>query len=705
MTPPPGARPGPGRAARTLPLAAALAIFPGTGQASGEPDTTELAPVVITATRSPLLLPELAGNASRIEGDVIERIQPTHPSELLPRVPGAWLNRGSGQEHLLAIRSPVLTGSGACGAFLLLENGVPVRPAGLCNVNGLFELNLAQADAVEVVRGPGGVLYGANALHGMVNVLVADPMRRETSRAGVMAGGDDYLRGSLDVGAGSDDSGWRVLGHAEHDDDYRERAGYDQQKINLGWTTPAGEGRFTATVAATNLNQETAGFILGFDAFRNETLSRSNPNPEAFRDTESARVVGRWQSRRDGTGADWRFYARRSRMDFLQHFLPGNPLEENGQDSAGLLYAHTWEPVSGLRVTAGADLDFADIFLVETQDEPVDFGPPSLRETRPTGRHYDFTVDSLLTATYGRVEHDLASGWRLNAGLRYERLQYDYDTRLPPGNAREDGTECGFGGCLFSRPADRKDTFRHLSPKLGMLRRLGADGAWYASLSRGFRPPQVTELYRLQRGQAVADLDEVRLDAIETGLRGLAGKVRYDVAVYAMRKSDVIFRDADGFNVSGVRTTHRGVELSLNAPLTEWLDFALDASYARHRYDSSHELERGGRIRAGDTVDTAPRLLADARLLARGPRGLVGELEAVHVDEYWLDPENEHRYGGHTLLNLRAGIDPTPSTRVSLVVTNLADRDYAERADFAFGDYRYFPGRPRSAYVHLTVSF
>ena len=38
-------------------------------------------------------------------------------------------------------------------------------------------------------------------------------------------------------------------------------------------------------------------------------------------------------------------------------------------------------------------------------------------------------------------------------------------------------------------------------------------------------------------------------------------------------------------------------------------------------------------------------------------------------------------------------------------MTNLTDEDYAERADFAFGNFRYFIGEPRSAYVGITAEF
>jgi formamidase len=67
-----------------------------------------------------------------------------------------------------------------------------------------------------------------------------------------------------------------------------------------------------------------------------------------------------------------------------------------------------------------------------------------------------------------------------------------------------DGTPCGFGGCLYLRPADRRDAFTARSAQLGWMRSL--DGGWSvgARAARAFRFPQATVLYRLQRGQTVA---------------------------------------------------------------------------------------------------------------------------------------------------------------------------------------------------------
>jgi iron complex outermembrane receptor protein len=41
----------------------------------------------------------------------------------------------------------------------------------------------------------------------------------------------------------------------------------------------------------------------------------------------------------------------------------------------------------------------------------------------------------------------------------------------------------------------------------------------------------------------------------------------------------------------------------------------------------------------------------------------------------------------------------TEKTEISLRVMNLLDERYADRADFAFGNYRYFPALPRQFYL------
>jgi outer membrane receptor for Fe3+-dicitrate len=109
-------------------------------------DPTALDAIHVSA-RVPREAAAEAVSAARLDAIEIARIAPQHAQELFVRIPGTWASRGSGQEQLLAIRSPVLAGTGACGAFLVLEQGIPIRPAGFCNVNQLFELPLELAGA------------------------------------------------------------------------------------------------------------------------------------------------------------------------------------------------------------------------------------------------------------------------------------------------------------------------------------------------------------------------------------------------------------------------------------------------------------------------------------------------------------------------------------------------------------------------------
>ena len=87
------------------------------------------------------------------------------------------------------------------------------------------------------------------------------------------------------------------------------------------------------------------------------------------------------------------------------------------------------------------------------------------------------------------------------------------------GRTDEQGLECGFGGCRFSRPDDRSDDFLQWSPQLGLNYQPNKNNSLFLSLSHGFRMPQATELYRLQREQTVADLKPTELTGADAGWR------------------------------------------------------------------------------------------------------------------------------------------------------------------------------------------
>ena len=79
-------------------------------------------------------------------------------------------------------------------------------------------------------------------------------------------------------------------------------------------------------------------------------------------------------------------------------------------------------------------------------------------------------------------------------------------------------------------------------------------------------------------------------------------------------------------------------------------------------------------------------------------------LQWTSTGEYVLDAENRFTYPGHDLLNLRARFAVSPRLSVTARLNNLLDTAYADRADYAFGQYRYFPGRGRELFVELRFS-
>ena len=681
-------------------LTASFAAFLSvTSQATLADNVSE---VVVTATRQAESLLVYPGSISIIDDADIALVGSTHHSEIINRAPGAMIQRNSGEESLTAIRSPVLTGPGSCGAFLFLEDSVPIRPVGFCNVNELFEVNTEQAHGIEVLRGPAGVVYGSGAMHGAVNVLQAAPQDLPSFGAGVDTGPDEFYRGKLAVRHLGTNTDISAVALATHDGGWRDQSGLEEQKLNAQLVHRSADAVTGLTLAATNLNQETAGFIQGQDAYKDEAIARSNPNPEAYRDAYAIRLNGRYQRPlNERIQLDVRPYLRDSRMDFLQHFLIGKPRERNGQDSIGVLTAVRIDAFTSTRILTGLDVEFADGFLQETQAGPATDGAPGANAIRPAGKHYDYDVHSSVAALYVQLDQPFAQRWSFSAGARLEYVGYDYDNHMLAGNTRDDGTTCPLGGCLYNRPADRSDDFTNLTSKLGLSYAFGANHSVYATAASAYRAPDTSELYRLQRQQSIADLQSEQLDSIEVGVRGQFSGLRYSLAGFAMNKDHVIFRDANAFNVSDGQTKHRGVEYGIDWAILESLSFALAGTYAKHTYDFNERIEQGETIVAGNDIDTAPRHVNTARLNWRPFSAVNAELEWLEVGRYYLDAVNAHEYEGHDLLNLRVGWNVTDRWNTTLRVINLTDRAYADRADFAFGNYRYFPGRGRSVFAEV----
>ena len=272
--------------------AIALAFTPAIGNSQSGQQAIEEIEVFANSRRSEGLTSVNAA-VSVLDEEELGLILHTHYQEALSRVPGFSGNRNNGQESLMALRSPVLTGAGACGAFLIAENGIPVRSAGFCNVNEMFDTHSEYAQSIEVIRGPASSFWGSNALHGLVNVRLPQP--GEIGEISLEQGPRGSYRAKTAIGSDSGNFKQSLYFTGISEEGYRDDSGVDQQKASwlYEYTLANGiqmEGGFTYN----NLNQETAGYVAGTKAYEDSNRRDTNPNPEAYRDSQSTRAWTRF---------------------------------------------------------------------------------------------------------------------------------------------------------------------------------------------------------------------------------------------------------------------------------------------------------------------------------------------------------------------------------------------------------------------------
>ena len=637
---------------------------------------------------------------SSIDQEELNKLDAQHPKQALRRSPGVWISRGSGQEHLTAIRSPVLSGPGACGSFLVLEDGLPIRPTGFCNVNGLFETFFEMSSGLETITGPASARYGANAMHGVINVL-SEPIDSK-NKLYTNIGPNNYKNLKLRAG---NKKNWSLDGFFASNGGFRELSGYDQQKARIQSNFSIADWNASLKTTLTNLNQETAGYINGLDSYKDKNFSKRNFNSDAYRDAKSQRISLRLTREKGDKLISITPYIRNNDMQFFQHFLPGTPLEENSHRSMGVV-VQSIKDQEFYNLISGFQFDLSSAELTETQKDALTTSSAFNNATRPKGKHYDYEVDSIVYAIFGGIEDFyLNENLSFFADARAEFIEYDYSNKMISGNTREDGSKCGFGGCYYNRPSDRSDNFDETSARAGIETNFERVN-YFAQVSLGFRPPQINEAYRLQKKQTTSDLSSETLTMFEVGSQFDLNAITGSISLYQSKKKNSIFRDAENFIVDNGKTDHQGVELSLNWTINTSNRLISNITYGNHKYDFETDTSMREKIRKGNYIDTAPKLMAnliwDIALIDNS--SLAFEIE--HMGPYYTDAANLHEYEGHTLYHSRFSQTLSDSMKYFLRIDNLFDKTYAERADFnAFGGDRYFPGLPREVYIGLEYTF
>jgi vitamin B12 transporter len=145
-------------------------------------DTARLAPVVSTATRVPVPQASAPVAVTVITGESLRARGITHVADALRDVPGVALAQAgsAGAQTALFLRG------GESKYVKVLVDGVPVNDAG-----GAFDfgtLTTNNVERIEIVRGPASVLYGSDAVTGVVQIFTRRGRGRPHVDASARAG-------------------------------------------------------------------------------------------------------------------------------------------------------------------------------------------------------------------------------------------------------------------------------------------------------------------------------------------------------------------------------------------------------------------------------------------------------------------------------------------------------------------------------------
>jgi outer membrane receptor protein involved in Fe transport len=168
--------------------------------------------------------------ASVITADDIKKMGATDIDEALETVPGLHVARSAlGYNPIYTFRGMY---SDVNPQVLMLINGIPLTNLYFGDRNlGWGGMPVEAISRIEVVRGPGSAVYGADAFAGVINIITKTPAEMNGLSMGVRAGSFGTRDGWLQYGGVSDEFRYGAIVEAHKTDGQREHVGADAQSF------------------------------------------------------------------------------------------------------------------------------------------------------------------------------------------------------------------------------------------------------------------------------------------------------------------------------------------------------------------------------------------------------------------------------------------------------------------------------------------
>ena len=611
-----------------------------------------------------------------------------------------------------AISKPVVRGLSA-NRVVTLNNGAKQEGQQWGDEHGI-EIDEFSIDRAEIIKGPGSLLYGSDAMAGVINFVAPDPVAegRITGLATASYQANNHQQGYSVQNAGNlGGLNWLVRGTRKVAGAYRNR--YDGRVYNSGFNEYDANGYV-------GLNKSWGYSHLTFSTFNQRLGLTEGARDAAGRFTKDV-PAGRDRAGADSTAAvpvtdaDLRGYGLAVPQQQVNHLRLGTDnnfiLGQNGarltlqvsyQQNLRREYGNAFAPADPGLYFQLRTVDYAlRYFLPERNGWNLTLGTSGLhQQNRNLGTEFLIPAYRLSEGGVFGVAKKTIGALDLSGGLRYDVRQISADALHLDGQERptpDPTAATKFPGFI--------STFRNYSGSLGAAYSLSERLTAKAHLARGFRAPNIAELGSNGRHEGTLryEIGNDRLLAetslqVDAGVSYVTDHVRFSVDAFENTISNYIFtrrlltpagadslHDGRGvFRYEQGQARLYGGEVSLDFhphPL-DWLHFENSFSMVRAEQLRRPEGERYLPFIPADRLQSELR----ANFRRQGKR-LANPYARVQVertfaqDRFFSAFDTELGTPGYTLVNAGLGTDVATAqgrTLFSLFLTanNLFDVGY-----------------------------
>lgn len=478
------------------------------------PSTVELAAVQVTATRFSADPLDVTQSTVELSGQELNRNVSGSVAQTLADEPGLAMRYNGPAANLPVVRG--LTGD----RVLVLHNGERVGDLAAPTPDHALTIDPLAATSIEVVRGPAALLYGSNALGGVVNVISRDiPTAVPNHLEGVVAGQGESVNpgGGISVLATMPLAASVALSvGGNHRSTSDVRMGGGNELLNSFARQSGGH-------AGLGYVGERISGGLAYQGFRLRYGLPADPaDPELLTiEANRQQVSARTDLRFDGTRIPL------VRLDATGQWYEHDEIEPDGAigthfDLRTQTFSATARSSIGRHVGAFGGSGFFKQYEAIGEEALT---PPADSRSLGIYAFHDFPL----------FHPDTARAVHLHLGARYDHTTVGSkqgDPRFGPPVERRFGTFSGSAGLVFP---------------------LGPDVTLNANVARAFRAPTVEELFSdgVHAAAGTFDKGNVDLDAeTNTGgelvLRARAARLTAQLSGYYNKITDFITADVVG---------------------------------------------------------------------------------------------------------------------------------------------------------------